>query len=230
MGSDDSHGVDMEDVCKDIPRWCLEKTTLLSREEIEAVMNMYEENKETDKKKKNENNNNTTTTTTTTTTQSQDDIKSRIAELPMFLQTEALVLRRHEHQFRQCMKELVELSECIVMVCDGTLRQYTPIAKHHILTSNTSTTTATTSTSIASLQSMVENDALQRMLRRAEELERCVRAAAVERVRSAQRMVLAATVAKHKNRAKRRSTAVVSGDGVKKSKIYKMSGRGKREE
>ncbi|KEG06412.1 hypothetical protein DQ04_14051000, partial [Trypanosoma grayi] len=113
MGTKDASDGTIEDVCSGIPRWCLEKMTLLSREEIEAMSHVYSD---TEDEKTNDG----------TATHRNDSFKARMAALPMFLQTEALLLRCHEQEFRQCMKELVELSECIVMVCDGALRPQEP--------------------------------------------------------------------------------------------------------
>ncbi|EAN79313.1 uncharacterized protein TEOVI_000104700 [Trypanosoma equiperdum] len=115
-----------------------------------------------------------------------------IAALPMFLQSEALVLRRHEQQFRHHMKELVELTECITLLCDGSLRQHAAAVAGQPAEQSADAQRA-------------ESAALHRMLHRAEELERYVRAAAVERLRSAQRMVLAASTTKRREKVGRKS-------------------------
>nr|CCC94934.1 conserved hypothetical protein [Trypanosoma congolense IL3000] len=129
-----------------------------------------------------------------------DNLDSRIAALPMFLQSEALALRWHEQQFRHHMKELVELTECMVLLRDGSLRQH----------SNTVAGRVGSLLDESLYARQAENAALRRMLYRAEELERYVRAAATERVRSAQRMVLAATVARHNHKMGRKSSTATA--------------------
>ncbi|KAF8292855.1 hypothetical protein TcBrA4_0074570 [Trypanosoma cruzi] len=194
MKSRDFHSGRSGDVYREIPRWCLRKIPLLSREEVESIVHMYDDNTG-ESEAMNEATHSTEVTATrptavSNTTRQESSLQLRLAGLPMFLQTEALVLRRHEQQYRQYMKELIDLSECITMVCDGTLRHPSPNSASHV-----------TEDSPAARRK--KDDALQRMFRRAEELEVCARNAAVERVRSAQRMLLAAAVAKHKKRARR---------------------------
>ncbi|KAG8348667.1 hypothetical protein ERJ75_000993000 [Trypanosoma vivax] len=144
-------------------------------------------------------------------------LNSHAAALPMFLQSEALVLRGHEQNFRHHMKELIELSECITMLCDGTLRQQ---ASSQVGTSpgsaeGNNVTHGKNAYGLdgALFSPRLERDALSRMLRRVEDLERYVRAAAVERVRSAQRMVFASEVAlrRHKIARKAATQSVKNG-------------------
>ncbi|RNF24656.1 uncharacterized protein Tco025E_02507 [Trypanosoma conorhini] len=177
------------DVYEEIPRGCREKISLLSREEVEAVLHMCDDVTGDDAGAGSMTHSAAATGTSDATGQTKR-LQSRLAGLPMFLQTEALVLRRHEQQYRQYMKELIELSECIAMVCDGTLRPQSPNTASHLAEDSPAARRA-------------KDAALRRMSRRAEEVEICARNEAVDRVRSAQRMVLAAAVAKHGKRARR---------------------------
>ncbi|EKF29941.1 hypothetical protein MOQ_006256 [Trypanosoma cruzi marinkellei] len=195
MRSSDVHNGRSSDVYREIPQWCLEKIPLLSREEVECIVYMYDDNTG-EGEAMNERTHSTEATTTNPTAASEDTTRQdnclqlRLAGLPMFLQTEALVLRRHEQQYRQYMKELIDLSECITMVCDGTLRHPSPNSASHVAEESPAARRK-------------KDDALRRMFRRAEEVEVCARNAAVDRVRCAQRMLLAAAVAKHKKRSRR---------------------------
>ncbi|RNF12531.1 hypothetical protein TraAM80_00247 [Trypanosoma rangeli] len=178
-----------KDIYQEIPRGCQEKISLLSREEVEAILHMYDDSTAGDEGM-GEVTHSAAATVASGVTGQTNRLQVRLAGLPMFLQTEALVLRRHEQQYRQYMKELIEISECIIMVCDGTLRERLPNAASHIAEDSLAARRA-------------KDAALRRMSRRAEEVEICARKEAVERVRSAQRMVLAAAVARHRKRERR---------------------------